>query len=220
MAQDSSGPSDRELAALMADVRRRLREQLGGGELPTGRSEAGGAGGTVAPEPAPVPAPAPAPAAARVARPQPGAERRVAVGADHGGFALKQVLAELLVELGYEPLDMGTAGLESVDYPDFAIKVARAVARGEAWRGIMIDGAGIGSAMAANKVPGVRAATCHNEATAVNSREHNNANVLVLGSGQVNRGLARRMARIWLATPFAGGRHARRVAKIDALDRA
>ena len=83
----------------------------------------------------------------------------------------------------------------------------------------MIDGAGIGSAMAANKVTGIRAATCHNEATVVNSREHNNANVLVLGSGQVNRGLARRMVRIWLQTPFAGGRHQRRVDKIDLLDR-
>jgi ribose 5-phosphate isomerase B len=149
---------------------------------------------------------------------QPGAEKRVAIGADHGGFELKQRLVEHLVELGYEPYDVGTHDATSVDYPDYAVKVARAVARGEAHRGIMIDGAGIGSAMAANKVQGIRAATCHNESTVINSREHNNANVLVLGSGQVNRGLARRLTRIWLGTPFAGGRHARRVAKIDDLD--
>jgi ribose 5-phosphate isomerase B len=149
----------------------------------------------------------------------PGADRRIAIGADHGGYELKCRLIELLEELRFEPYDVGADGAEAVDYPDFAVKVARAVARGEAVRGIMIDGAGIGSAMAANKVPGVRAATCHNEETAINSREHNNANVLVLGSGQVNRGLARRMVRIWLATDFAGGRHARRVAKIDELDR-
>jgi ribose 5-phosphate isomerase B len=215
MAQDSAGLSEQELAALMANVRRRLHEQLSSSDSPAGHEAVESAERPASPEPAP----SPAPAAPRASHPQPGAERRVAIGADHGGYALKQVLAELLVELGYEPLDLGTAGLESVDYPDFAVKVARAVARGEAWRGIMIDGAGIGSAMAANKVPGVRAATCHNEATVVNSREHNNANVLVLGSGQVNRGLARRMVRIWLATPFAGGRHAQRVAKIDALDR-
>jgi ribose 5-phosphate isomerase B len=131
---------------------------------------------------------------------------------------LKSRLLELLPELGYEPFDVGTFSQAAVDYPDFAVKVARLVARGEAWRGIMIDGAGIGSAMAANKIPGVRAATCHNEATVVNSREHNNANVLVLGSGQVNRGLARRLVRIWLRTEFGGGRHGRRVDKIDALD--
>jgi len=147
------------------------------------------------------------------------AERRVAIGADHGGFELKCRLIELLGELGYEPLDLGTHSGEAVDYPDYAVKVARAVARGEAWRGVMIDGAGIGSAMAANKIPRVRAATCHNEATVINSREHNDANVLVLGSGQVNRGLARRLLRIWLQTPFAGGRHQRRVDKIGALDR-
>jgi ribose 5-phosphate isomerase B len=169
-----------------------------------------------APPPRAAPAPAPAPAASRLAS---GADRRIAIGADHGGFALKQQLVELLRELEWEPVDVGTHDSQAVDYPDFAVKVARTVARGEAWRGIMIDGAGIGSAMAANKVPGVRAATVHNEATAVNSREHNDANVLVLGSGQVNRGLARRLVRLWLATDFAGGRHQKRVDKIIALDR-
>ncbi len=166
--------------------------------------------------PRPAPVPAPAPTAPRLA---PGADRRIAIGADHGGFALKQQLVELLRELAWEPVDVGTHDLGAVDYPDFAVRVARTVARGEAWRGIMIDGAGIGSAMAANKIAGVRAATVHNEATAVNSREHNDANVLVLGSGQVNRGLARRLVRLWLATDFAGGRHQKRVDKIIALDR-
>jgi ribose 5-phosphate isomerase B len=166
--------------------------------------------------PRPAPASAPAPTAPRLA---PGADRRIAIGADHGGFALKQQLVELLRELALEPVDVGTHDAGAVDYPDFAVKVARTVARGEAWRGIMIDGAGIGSAMAANKIAGVRAATVHNEATAVNSREHNDANVLVLGSGQVNRGLARRLVRLWLATDFAGGRHQKRVDKIIALDR-
>ena len=166
--------------------------------------------------PRPAPASAPAPAGPRLA---PGADRRIAIGADHGGFALKQQLVELLRDLAWEPVDVGTHDGGAVDYPDFAVKVARTVARGEAWRGIMIDGAGIGSAMAANKIAGVRAATVHNEATAVNSREHNDANVLVLGSGQVNRGLARRLVRLWLATDFAGGRHQKRVDKIIALDR-
>ncbi len=166
--------------------------------------------------PRPAPVSASAPTAPRLA---PGADRRIAIGADHGGFALKQQLVELLRELAWEPVDVGTHDVGAVDYPDFAVRVARTVARGEAWRGIMIDGAGIGSAMAANKIAGVRAATVHNEATAVNSREHNDANVLVLGSGQVNRGLARRLVRLWLATDFAGGRHQKRVDKIIALDR-
>jgi ribose 5-phosphate isomerase B len=240
MVSDSAEMTDAALADQMEKVRESLRQQL------TGPARSGAAGpissapvaGMTDPtppasslplvppgetgtpdSPAKVPtarwrtgsAPAPGPA--------PGAERRVAIGADHGGFELKCRLVELLEELGYEPHDVGTHSPAAVDYPDFALKVARTVARGEAWRGIMIDGAGIGSAMAANKVPGVRAATCHNEATVVNSRQHNNANVLVLGSGQVNRGLARRLVRIWLRTEFSGGRHARRVEKIDALDR-
>jgi ribose 5-phosphate isomerase B len=146
--------------------------------------------------------------------------KRVAIGADHGGYALKEVLKRYLTdELGYTVVDVGTASDASVDYPDYAIKVAEAVASGKCDRGIMIDGAGIGSSMAANKVPGVLAACCHDVATVVNSREHNCANVLTMGSGVVGRGLARQMVRTWLATPFGGGRHERRVRKILDLEK-
>jgi ribose 5-phosphate isomerase B len=145
---------------------------------------------------------------------------RVAIGADHGGFALKEMLREYLAdELGYNVLDVGTHSDASCDYPDYALKVARAVSSGECGFGIMIDGAGIGSSMAANKVPGVLAACCHDVKTAVNSREHNNANVLTMGSGVVGRGLARQMVRVWLATDFGGGRHERRVRKILDLEK-
>ena len=146
------------------------------------------------------------------------ARRRVAIGADHGGFALKRELISLLRELGYEPEDCGTYSTASCDYPDFAIAVGRMVRSGFCSLGIMIDGAGIGSAMALNKMAGIRAATVHSEATAGNSREHNDANVLVLGSMQMHAGHARRITRIWLDTDHAGGRHARRVDMINALD--
>jgi ribose 5-phosphate isomerase B len=143
----------------------------------------------------------------------------VALGADHGGFALKEMLKGYLAdELGYRVRDVGTHTDASCDYPDFALKVATAVARGECEFGIMIDGAGIGSSMAANKVPGVLAACCHDVKTVVNSREHNNANVLTMGSGVVGRGLARQMVRVWLSTGFGGGRHDRRVRKILDLE--
>jgi ribose 5-phosphate isomerase B len=146
-------------------------------------------------------------------------ERTVAVGADHGGFPLKETLRRFLEEeLGYEVIDFGTHSTEPVDYPDLALAVARAVARGEAGSGLLVDGAGIGSTMAANKVRGVRAALCHDERTARNGREHNDANVLVLGAGSVGRGLARAIVRIFLTTPFAGGRHERRVRKIMAIE--
>lgn len=147
-------------------------------------------------------------------------DTRVALGADHGGFALKEMLKEYLSEeLGYPVKDFGTYSDASCDYPDFALKVARAVARGECSFGIMIDGAGIGSSMAANKVPGVLAACCHDVKTVLNSREHNNANVLTMGSGVVGRGLARQMVRVWLSTDFGGGRHDRRVRKILELEK-
>jgi ribose 5-phosphate isomerase B len=216
---DAEEFSDESLQEQVETVRRRLREQMEASVHPAAAATGAAAAEPIEPS-GPVTAASAAPSADLAPRPlQDGAEKRIAIGADHGGYELKCRLVELLGELGYEPLDLGTHSSQSVDYPDFAIAVARSVARGEAWRGIMIDGAGIGSAMAANKVTGIRAATCHNEATVVNRREHNNANVLVLGSGQVNRGLARRMVRIWLQTPFAGGRHQRRVDKIDMLDR-
>ncbi len=146
--------------------------------------------------------------------------RTVAIGSDHGGFAMKEMLKEYLVEeLACVVKDVGPATDTSCDYPDFAVKVAEAVASGECSRGIMIDGAGIGSSMAANRIPGVLAACCHDVRTVVNSREHNAANVLTLGAGVVGRGLARQMVRTWLRTPFGGGRHERRVRKILDLER-
>lgn len=144
---------------------------------------------------------------------------RVALGSDHGGFALKQELRALLEELGVVVEDQGVHDTRPVDYPDVAVAVARRVASGDCRFGIVVDAAGLGSCMAANKIRGVRAATCHDESTVRNSREHNDANVLVLGSRVVSRGYARRLVRLWLSTAFAGGRHAGRVAKIEALDR-
>jgi ribose 5-phosphate isomerase B len=142
----------------------------------------------------------------------------VAIGCDHGGYDMKENLKAYLVELGYRPLDCGTQSTESVDYPDFAFAVAGQVANGTAFRGIIIDGAGIGSCMAANKVPGIRAAMCYDQATAVNSREHNDANVLTLGAGLIGQNLAQQIVKTWLATNFGGGRHGRRVNKIVQIE--
>ena len=153
------------------------------------------------------------PAAAPAASP-----RVVAVGADHGGFPLKEDLKPFLSTIGWEPLDLGTHSADAVDYPDFAVAVARAVAERRAAFGIMVDGAGIGSCMAANKVPGVRAALCYDLTTAMNAREHNDANVLTLGAGLIGAPLARQIVKTFLATACTEERHRRRVAKIDALD--
>ncbi len=146
------------------------------------------------------------------------APRRVAVGADHGGYPLKENLKEYLPTIGWEPVDMGTGSTEAVDYPDFAVAVAREVAEGRCAFGIMVDGAGIGSCMAANKVPGVRAALCYDLSTANNAREHNDANLLTLGAGLIGAALARQIAKTFLSTDCTEERHRRRVAKIDALD--
>ena len=145
--------------------------------------------------------------------------RKVALGADHGGYAMKEDLKAYLAELDYEVIDCGTHSTASVDYPDFAYAVAKLVSDGRAWRGIIVDGAGIGSCMAANKVPGVRAAMCYDHATAINSREHNDANVLTLGGVLLGSALARQIVKTWLSTDFGGGRHARRVEKIVAIER-
>jgi ribose 5-phosphate isomerase B len=144
--------------------------------------------------------------------------RSIALGADHGGYAMKEDLKGYLGELGYEIIDCGTSSTDSVDYPDFAYAVAQLVSEGRAWRGVMVDGAGIGSCMAANKVPGVRAAMCYDHATAVNSREHNDANVLTLGGVLLGTNLARQIVKTWLETDFGGDRHARRVNKIMAIE--
>ena len=146
------------------------------------------------------------------------APRPVAIGADHGGFPLKEQLKTLLTELGCDVLDVGTHSTDAVDYPDFAVAVAEAVAGGRAECGIMVDGAGIGSSMAANKVPGVRAALCYDLTTAQNAREHNDANVLTLGGTLIGTRLAGDIVKAFLSTPFGGGRHQRRVDKINALD--
>jgi ribose 5-phosphate isomerase B len=149
--------------------------------------------------------------------PSPGAS--VAIGADHGGYPLKEILKRYLEEeLRLSVADCGTHSTDSVDYPDIAADVARRVARGECAKGIVIDGAGIGSSMAANKIPGARAAVCHDDRTVTNSREHNDANILCLGAVGLAPGNARRLVRLWLGTPFAGGRHQRRVDKVNALD--
>jgi RpiB/LacA/LacB family sugar-phosphate isomerase len=145
--------------------------------------------------------------------------KTVAIGADHGGFNLKQTLAAYLKEKSYPVIDCGTHSTEAVDYPDFAQAVAIKVANGSAWRGVVIDGAGIGSCMAANKVKGVRAAMCYDHATASNSREHNNANVLTLGAGLIGPNLAKQILDTFLTTEFGGGRHARRVDKIMMIEK-
>jgi ribose 5-phosphate isomerase B len=145
--------------------------------------------------------------------------RKVAIANDHGGVELKNLLKVYLVELGYQVVDFGTSEPKSVDYPDYAYMVADMVSAGKAWRGIVIDGAGIGSCMAANKVPGVRAAMCYDHATAVNSREHNDANLLTLGAGLIGPALAKQIVKAWLETAFAGGRHAKRVDKIMAIEK-
>ena len=144
--------------------------------------------------------------------------RVVALGADHGGVELKEQLAGHLRDWGYTVLDLGTSGREAVDYPDFAEAVANAVVRGDAWRGVVIDSAGIGSSIAANKVPGARAALCYDRATARNSREHNDANVLSLGARLIPAEVAREILAVWLETAFGGGRHQRRVDKIIAIE--
>ena len=144
---------------------------------------------------------------------------RIAIGADQGGYELKQPIAEFLIAEGHEVSDLGIYRLESVDYPDIAALVARAVAAGEAERGIIICGTGIGVSLAANKVCGIRAALCTDCYMARMAREHNDAQVLCLGGRVLGVGLALDIVRVFLTSTFLGGRHARRVAKISALER-
>ncbi len=143
---------------------------------------------------------------------------RIALGSDHRGCALKSRLIELLKKLNHEVADLGTQGSESVDYPDYAEAVAKRVASGEADRGILICGTGIGMCIAANKIPGVRAAPCHDAVTAEMSRRHNNLNVLCLSGDLLGEKHADAMVATWLETKFEGGRHARRVDKITHLE--
>jgi ribose 5-phosphate isomerase B len=145
--------------------------------------------------------------------------RSVAVGSDHGGFKLKEVIKDLLSDLGVLVRDFGTDSELSVDYPDFAHAVARAVGAGQVDVGVIIDGAGIGSAMTANKVPNVRAAACYSVALAKNSREHNGANVLTLGAGQNTADEARKIVEAFISTELLEERHKKRVSKIDNIER-
>jgi ribose 5-phosphate isomerase B len=192
-------PSDREIRQI---VRRVLSQSLG-----------------LTGQPAAPPGEPPAAQAAPVAEAKPADRKVVAIGADHGGFELKETLKADLPSLGYEVTDVGTSSREAVDYPDFAHEVASLVSAGKAWRGIIVDGAGIGSCIVANKVPGVRAGMAYDYSSAVNSREHNDANVLTLGAGLIGVNLARQIVQTWLATAFGGGRHTRRVDKIVAIER-
>jgi len=143
----------------------------------------------------------------------------IAVGADHGGYILKEKLVAHLRDQGFSVVDCGTSGTDAVDYPDFAHAVASQVAEGRCECGIVIDGAGIGSSITANKVPGIRAALCYDLSSARNSREHNHANVLTLGAGLIGESLARQIVDTWLETPWGPARHARRVEKISAVER-
>jgi ribose 5-phosphate isomerase B len=139
----------------------------------------------------------------------------VILGSDHAGFELKEKVKKTLGRLGVPFEDVGTHSAESVDYPDVAHRVAEAVEKGRYERGILVCGTGIGVSIAANRHPGVRAAVAYDEETARLSREHNDANVLALGGRTISPALADRIVEVWLKTPFAGGRHARRVAKIE-----
>lgn len=143
---------------------------------------------------------------------------RIAIGSDHAGFHLKALIAQHVAEAGHEVLDLGTDSTERVDYPDFGAAVGRAVAGGEADAGLCVCGSGIGIAMAAGKVPGIRAATVHDVTSARMARAHNDANVMCVGERFIGPQVALDAVETFLATEFDGGRHTGRVAKIDALD--
>jgi ribose 5-phosphate isomerase B len=147
-------------------------------------------------------------------------DKTIALGSDHGGFQLKEKLKPIFEEFGLHIHDIGTHDEKPVDYPDIARQVAELVASAQATRGVIIDGAGIGSSIVANKFPGIRAALCYDKASARNSREHNDSNVLTLGGRLLTHTQAEDVLRVWLATPFAGGRHAARVQKIAEIEKA
>ncbi|MFD1040145.1 ribose 5-phosphate isomerase B [Virgibacillus byunsanensis] len=144
--------------------------------------------------------------------------KKIAIGSDHGGFELKESVKKELTALGYEYIDFGCHHKESVDYPDIAFLVGECVATNDNYLGIIIDGVGIGSAMTANKIPGVRCAVCWDLSSTMNSRDHNNANVISIGGQTIGPGLAVQMIKKWLETEFSGGRHERRVTKIMEIE--
>lgn len=143
---------------------------------------------------------------------------KVAIGADHAGFEVKEKIKSFLAKEGHEVIDLGTNSAESVDYPDFAAKVGKSVERGEAKFGALFCGTGIGMSITANKIKGVRAAVCHNEYVAEMSRKHNDANVFCAGARVLGYEAIEKLLKLWLATPFEGGRHEARVGKINKLD--
>jgi ribose 5-phosphate isomerase B len=155
----------------------------------------------------------------RVRRRSAARKMTIALGADHGGYEMKEDIKRVLADLGHDYQDFGTHSTDAVDYPDYAHLVARAVANQTCNLGIVIDGAGIGSCMVANKVPGVRAAMCYDEASAKNSREHNGANVLTLGGKMISTGSMEKIVRAWLSTELTEDRHRRRVEKINSIER-
>lgn len=144
---------------------------------------------------------------------------KIAIACDHRGYTVKQRIVAQISDRGHEIVDLGTDGPKPCDYPDFAIPAAKLVAAGHVDRGILIDGSGIGMAIIANKIPGIRAAICHDELTAEISRRHNNANMLCLAADLLGDELIRRIIDAWLLTPFEQGRHSRRVDKIAVLER-
>ncbi|UCZ52763.1 RpiB/LacA/LacB family sugar-phosphate isomerase [Bacillus shivajii] len=144
--------------------------------------------------------------------------KKVAIGSDHGGYELKEHIKKELTKLGYEYVDFGCHDGESVDYPDVAFLVGESVATNDHYVGVMIDGVGIGSGMTANKIPGVRCAVCWDLSSVINSRDHNNANMLSIGGQTLGPGLATQMVKTWLETDFSGGRHDRRVTKIMEVE--
>ncbi len=144
---------------------------------------------------------------------------QIGLACDHGGFELKEELKAFLRSVGTEPIDMGTFSEDSVDYPDFGILLAEKISRGELKKGILICGTGIGMSIVANKFKGVRAALVNDLFSSRFSREHTDANVLVIGGRVVGRELAKEIVRVWLDTPFAGGRHQRRIDKIEELEK-
>jgi len=144
---------------------------------------------------------------------------QIGLACDHGGFELKEELKAFLKSLGFKPIDMGTFNEESVDYPDFGVLVAEKVSRGDLEKGILVCGTGIGMSIVANKFPGTRAALANDLYSSRCSREHNDANILIIGGRIVGKELAKEIVKVWLETPFAGGRHKRRLEKIEALEK-
>ncbi len=143
---------------------------------------------------------------------------KIAIGSDHGGFELKETVKPLLKELGHEVEDVGCYSQDSVDYPQEAKKVVALIKEGKVQRGILICGTGIGMSIAANRTPGIRATLCHELFTAEMSRRHNDSNVLCMGGRVIGPGLALEMVKVWLSTPFEGGRHTRRLCQIDSKE--